>query len=255
MLRYDTGRSRATVTIDDPDRHNPLTNAAMGEMADAIRRAASDDAVRTIVLTGAGDRSFSAGGDLSAGFVDDALATHASRGALGDLLSSVRSAGKPVVARVNGHALGGGFGLVAAAHFAIASNNATFGMPEVAVGLWPMMITVPVVRALPRRLVLDMMITGRRLDATEALEAGIVTRVVEQTQLDGAVDEIVDAVAQRSPAAVRLGLSAFHAVEDMGHLAALDHLHLGLTAIASTADAAEGVAAFLEKRSPNWSGS
>jgi enoyl-CoA hydratase len=254
MLRYDVTPPRATITIDDPERRNPLSNAAMSEMAGLIRRAAADDAVRAVVITGAGDKAFSAGGDLSGGFVDDPIAGHDERAGLADLLTALRTCGKPTIARVNGHALAGGLGLVAACDLAVAVDDATFGTPEIKVGLWPMMITAVLQRVMPRKAALELMITGRRITAEEAHRLGVVSRVVGRADLDGAVDLLVSGIAATSPAVMRLGRDAFYAVEDLDFATALDHLHLGLTAVSSTKDAAEGVAAFLERRHPNWQG-
>lgn len=113
----------------------------MNEISISLRAACSDPDVRVVVLTGVGERVFCAGGDLSGGFVDAPLSGHGDRGALADLIRAMRRCPKPIVARVNGHALGGGLGLVAACDIAIAAEHAAFGAPEVAVGLWPMMIT------------------------------------------------------------------------------------------------------------------
>ena len=254
MLRYESGDGRATITIDDPERHNPLTNATMRELTEAVRRAAADTDVRVIVITGAGDRTFSAGGDLSGGFVDAPLTDHAARGALADLFRALRRCGKPVVARVNGHALGGGFGLAAACDVVVATETATLGTPEIGVGLWPMMITAVLVPLVPRRPLLEMMLTGRRLSAAAARDLGVVSHVVDPAELDAATDEVVAQLLTRSPATLALGNQAFYAVTDMDLDSALDHLHVGLTAIAMTDDAAEGVAAFGEKRRPEWRG-
>lgn len=254
MLRYEADGGRATITIDDPDRHNPLSNQTMRDLTAAVQAAAADDAVRVIVITGAGNRAFSAGGDLSGGFVDAPLADHGDRGALADLFRTLRRSGKPVVARVNGHALGGGFGLAAACDIVVAADTATLGTPEIRVGLWPMMITAVLMAIVPRRALLDLMLTGRRLSAGEALDLGVVSRVVSPDELDEAVDTVVADLLGKSPAALALGKQAFYAVADLDFDSALDHLHGGLTAIAMTADAAEGVAAFGEKREPQWRG-
>ena len=254
MLRYEADGGRATITIDDPDRLNPLSNQTMRELTAAVQAAAADDAVRVIVITGAGNRAFSAGGDLSGGFVDAPLADHGDRGALADLFRALRRSGKPVVARVNGHALGGGFGLAAACDIVVAADTATLGTPEIRVGLWPMMITAVLMAIVPRRALLELMLTGRRLSAGEALDLGIVSRVVSPDELDEAVDTVVADLLGKSPAALALGKQAFYAVADLDFDSALDHLHGGLTAIAMTADAAEGVAAFGEKREPEWRG-
>lgn len=252
MLRYDVEPPRATVTIDDPDRRNPLSNSGMAEMAVLIDRAAADDTVRVIVITGAGDQAFSAGGDLSGGLVDTPVADH--RSAIAGLLRSIRRCGKPTVARVNGHALAGGFGLAAACDVVVAVKDATFGTPEVKAGLWPMMITAVLQRVMPHKAALELMMTGRRITAEEAMRLGVVSRVVRRSDLDDAVDLVVSGLASASPAILRLGRDAFYAVEDLDFDSALEQLHLGLTAVAATEDAAEGVAAFLDKRRPEWRG-
>jgi enoyl-CoA hydratase/carnithine racemase len=254
MIRYEASGVRATITIDDEERRNPLTNAAMAEITGAVTRGCDDDAVRVVVITGAGDRSFSAGGDLAGGFVDAPLADHDERGALADLIRALRRCPKPVVARVNGHAFGGGMGLVAASDLAVCADHAQLGTPEITVGLWPMMITAVLKPLVPRRALLEMMLVGRRFDAMEAQRLGLVNRVVAAADLDTAIDELVDRLAEQSPTALALGKQAFYAVEDMDLNTALDHLHHGLTAMATTEDAAEGVGAFLEKRPPEWTG-
>ena len=254
MILYATDGPVATITIDDPERRNALTNEAMAEFGTALKTACSDGDVRVIVVTGAGDRAFSAGGDLSGGFVDAPLVGHGERGALADLVRGMRRCPKPVVGRVNGHALGGGLGLVAGCDIAIAAEHATFGTPEIGVGLWPMMITAVLRPLVPRRPLLEMMLTGRRFGAEEAANLGIINRVVLADELDAAVGETVDTLAAQSPAALALGKSAFYAVEDMDLDTALDHLHIGLTAVATTEDAAEGIKAFLDKREPKWKG-
>ena len=254
MLRYEVTSPRATLTIDDPDRRNPLSNAMMADLTAAVLRATDDADVQVLVFTGAGDRTFCAGGDLSGGFIDNPLGSHAERGALAGLLQSMRRCGKPTVARVNGHALGGGFGIAAACDVVIAVEKATFGSPEILIGLWPMMITAVLQRVMPHKAALELMMTGRRITAAEALALGVVSRVVPRGGLDAMVDETVDALASVSPALVRMGRDAFYAVQDMDFDAALEYLHNGLTAVAMTEDAAEGIAAFLQKRAPEWKG-
>lgn len=253
MIRYEVSGSRATITIDDPERRNPISAEAMEGLAAATRRAIDDDAVRVIVYTGAGDKAFSAGGDLSAGFVDDPIGLHAGRGAFADLFRLMFRGGKPTVARVNGHALAGGFGLAVACDIVVCVDDAKLGAPEINVGLWPMMISAVLGRVMPPKAVLDMMMTGRILTAAEALTLGAVSRVVESDDLDSVVDEVVEALASKSPAVLELGRDSFYAING-DFDASLDRLHAGLTAIALTDDSKEGVSAFLEKRTPEWSG-
>ncbi len=255
MIQYRSSDGRATITIDDPERHNPMSTVVMRGLLDATRKAVQDDEVRVIVYTGEGDRAFSAGGDLSGGFVDDALGRHAERGALADLFRLMERGGKPTVARVNGHALAGGFGLAVACDITICVESAKLGTTEVSVGLWPMMISAVLARSVPRKAALDLMLTGRVIDAFEAQRIGAVSRVVTAAELDGAVDEVVDKLLSASPASYLIGRDSFAGIYELGFDAALDRLQGGLTEIALTADAAEGIEAFLQKRDPDWSGS
>jgi enoyl-CoA hydratase/carnithine racemase len=254
MLRYQVDSGRATLTIDDPERRNPLSTTVMNDLATAVSRAGKDPAVRVLVITGAGDRAFSAGGDLAGDFVDSSEAVQASSEALTTLFRAMRGAGKPIVGRVNGHALAGGFGLAAACDIVVATENARFGLPEIKVGLWPMLISAVLQRCVPRKALLELMMTGRLIDATEARRLGVVSRVVPAHQLDSTVDEIVADLAAKSPVVLQMGRDAFYTVEDMAFDPALDVLQDGLRAVVSTDDASEGVAAFLEKREPEWKG-
>ena len=254
MITYTVVSGVARITIEDAPRRNPLSNEAMASLRREVDRSADDGEVRVVVVTGAGDRAFSAGGDLKAGFVDDPLGGHEARGALADLFRAMRSNPKPIIGRVNGAALGGGFGVAAACDITIAADHATFGTPEIDLGLWPMMISAVLLPLVPRKTLLEMMMTGRVVDAEEARALGIVTRVVPADSLDDAVDELAATLMSKSAAALALGKESFYAVADMDVDTALDHLHVGLTALARTQDAAEGVDAFLSKRSPEWQG-
>lgn len=254
MLRYEVEPPRATITFDDPERRNPLSATAMVDLATMVRRAADDDSVRVLVVTGAGDRVFSAGGDLAGGFVDEPDRLDATSGALATLFRTMRSAGKPIVARVNGHALAGGFGLAAACDIVVAADRARFGLPEINVGLWPMMITAVLQRSMPHKVLLELMMTGRSIEAHEARDLGVVSRVVPLEDLDAVIDECVAELTAKSPIALKLGKDAFYAVEDLDLGAAFDVLQEGLAHVATTDDAAEGIAAFLEKRVPRWNG-
>ena len=254
MLRYQVESPRALLTIDDPERRNPLSNTLMNELAVAIERAAADPDVRVVVITGAGDRAFSAGGDLAGDFVDEPEARHSAGRALANLFRTMRGAGKPIVARVNGHALAGGFGLAAACDIVLAVEEARFGLPEINVGLWPMTITAVLQRCTPHKALLELMMTGRLIEAAEARQLGVVSRVVPAGQLDVVVDQVVGALASKSPVVLRLGRDAFYSVEDLNFNDALEVLHQGLVEVSGTDDAAEGVAAFLEKREPQWKG-
>ncbi len=255
MVRYEVGDRVARITIDEPERRNPMSTATMEALARSAREALHDRSVGVLVFTGAGDRAFSAGGDLSGGFADRSVELHRQRGALAQLFRVLRRGGKPTVARVNGHALAGGFGLAVACDVTICVDDAKLGVTEVAVGLWPMMISAVLAEIMPRKAALELMMTGRIIDPREAQRLGAVSRVVVRDDLDSAVDEVTRALLTRSGTTLRLGRDAFHGMVDLGFDAALDRLQSGLTAVTGTDDAAEGVRAFLEKRTPVWSDS
>jgi enoyl-CoA hydratase/carnithine racemase len=241
------------VTLFYPERRNAIGLRMANELLWALEDARAADDVRAIVLTGEGE-SFCSGGDFTemrAGVTDWKLPR---KGDFVDLLLSLSKSDKPVVAKVNGHALGGGLGIAAASTFAVASADAKFGTPEIAMGLFPMIIMAVLARHVPRRRLLEMMLLGETFGADEAARLGIVNRVVPRPQLDIEVKRITDAVASRSASTVRLGLRAFAAQDDLDLEHALPLLRERLTECLTTEDAREGLLAFLEKRPPRWVG-
>src|SRR6266571_1433669 len=254
-VRYEVVGSIARVTIDRPERRNAMSFGVMEGLRDSVAAAKADDAVRVVVLTGAGEKAFCAGADLgTGGIADGASAAHEGRGVLAEVFSDLWALGKPTIARVHGYALAGGFGLALACDFVVCSDDSQFGTPEINVGLWPYMITVPLVRSMPPKKALELMLTGRRVDAAEAERIGFVTRVVPVAELDAAVDELARDLASKSPAIVKLGRDSFYEVWDLAARDALAHLHPMLTITTMTEDAREGIAAFAEKRAPEWKG-
>ena len=252
-LRYEVADHVATVTIDRPEKRNSLSWTVMTELRAAFAAAKDDAGVRVVVLTGAGDRAFCAGADLTgmssgAGFAE----LHDARGELARLFREMWDLGKPIVARVRGYALAGGFGLACACDLIVCSDDAQFGTPEIDVGLWPHMITVPLLRSMAPKRALELMMTGRRIDAAEADRIGFVHRVVPVDELDPAVGELAAVLAAKPPAVMKLGRDAFYAVIDQSADDALRLLHPMLTVTATNEDAAEGIAAFAEKRPPRW---
>jgi enoyl-CoA hydratase/carnithine racemase len=257
LVRYEVEGAVARVTIDRVDRHNALNYQVMAELIDGFALAKADAEVRVVVLTGAGERAFSAGADLG-GIGDNTgpAATHEARGRVAGMFKALYDLGKPTIARVNGYCLAGGFGLALSCDFVVASDASTFGTPEINIGLWPYMITVPLLRSMPPKKVLDLMLTGRRINAEEAERFGFLTRVVPTADLDTAVNDLAATLAEKSPVVVKWGRDSFYRVLDMELSAenALAYLHQGLTVATLTDDATEGLAAFAEKRKPTWTG-
>ena len=245
----------ARITINRPERRNSLSWGVIESIRAHTAEAKANREVRVVVLTGSGDKAFCAGADLT-GMAAGAsyLDLHEGRGQLAELFEELWSLGKPTVARVRGFALAGGFGLALSCDFVVCSDDSQFGTPEINVGLWPYMITVPLVRAMPPKKALELMLTGRRVAAVEAERIGFVNQVVPAERLDAAVDELTATLAAKSPAIVKLGRDSFYRVwgEEAGQ--ALAYLHAMLTITTETEDAREGIRAFAEKRQPNWTG-
>jgi enoyl-CoA hydratase/carnithine racemase len=244
------------ITLNRPDQRNALNDEAAALIAEALRDAQADPAVRAIVLTGAGDRAFCAGGDLKAGSQDSPFEVDPAHpgNPIIELFKTFEQTTKPTIARVNGHALAGGLGLMCACDIAIAVEGATFGVPETGVGLFPMMILPYLMRAMPRRRLLEWCITGARWSAAEAERADLLNRVVPADELDAAVDELLATIVARSPTAIRLGKTGLHAIEDMTLAQAFEYAQLMLPNMARTQDAIEGFRAFREKRPPRFEG-
>ena len=250
-LLVSVDASVATVTLNRPERRNALGAQMTNELLYAFDDAAADDEVRCTVLTGAGS-AFCAGADLGQlTGVADALELPP-KGGYDDLLRMMTRTTKPIVARVNGHAMGGGLGLVAASSLAIASSDAKFGAPEVKLGLFPFMIYAVLERLMPRRRLMELLLCGERLSADDAAQLGLLNRAVPAAELDAAVKSVTDSLTAASPSAIKLGLSAVHEVDGLSFDEKLPTLAQRLVECLATEDAREGLTAFLEKREPKW---
>ena len=250
---YEVKDAVARVTLNRPDKRNPLGPSMIGGLIAALERARADASVRAVVLTGAG-KVFSAGGDLSAMGQRGASGGDAIAGTLPDLFLLIGRLGKPVVAMVNGHALAGATGLVAACPLAIASSDAHFGTPEINVGLWPMMIMATIFRCVGRKRGLEMVMTGERLDAAEAARIGLINRAVPADKLEEETAALCAKLTSKSPRIMELGLLGFEAAEDLALEPALHELQRRFLDVLATDDAREGLTAFLQKRPPVWTG-
>jgi len=253
-IRYDgAALPIVRIVLDRPEKRNPIGPLVCGELVHALARAGADDAARCVVITGAGS-VFSAGGDLGQMAGAAGAAGAIAPLSMVDLFKAMHGLGKPIVAMVNGHALAGGLGLMVACDVVVASEAAELGLPEINLGLWPMMITAEIVRSVGRKRALDLMLSGVRISALEAERIGLVTHVVAADRLEAETLTLARGLAKKSPAAMRLGLRAFYDTQDLDLVPALEHLQGQLAAVLATEDAAEGIAAFFGKREPVWKG-
>jgi enoyl-CoA hydratase len=253
VLREDRGPI-AVITLNRPDRRNALSGELIQELLAVFATLEQAPDIRVAVLTGAGD-VFCAGGDLTdAASGDGLLDGHRRRGAFAALLKAVRAARFPVVAAVHGDALGGGCGLVAACDLVVADERARLGLPEIKLGLYPWIVLAVLSRDVPRKVLLEATLTGEPWTAEEARRHGLVNRIAAPGAALAEAIALADRIATRSPAVVALGKAAFHTVTELPLDEALSFMHSQLTLNLLTEDAMEGVAAFLERRPPQWKG-
>ena len=255
-LLYDAADDGvATITLDQPDTRNALSNELLGDLVAAFEQARDDEAVRCVVLTSSHEKVFSAGGNI-AQFAADVPLVHKHFGTerFTRLFRLIGQLGKPSICAANGHVLAGSLGIALACDLIIAKETAGFGTPEIDVGLFPFMIMALIYRNVPRKKASEMLLLGERMTAEQAREAGIVNKVVPAGEFDAAVSEWAGKLAAKSPVVMRLGKDAMFRQMDMPLSDALDYLQSQLTIELSTEDAAEGVKAFFEKRDPNWTG-
>jgi enoyl-CoA hydratase len=255
-LRYEVADNGvATVTLDDPDTRNSLSPQLLEELIEALRACRDDEAARCMVLASSHEKVFSSGANLGA-FGTDApiIERHAGPGRFIEVFRLFGELGKPSLVAANGHVLAGSLGIAMACDLIIAKEGATFGTPEINVGLFPFMIMALIYRNVPRKKTNEMLLLGERLSAEEAREAGIVNKVVAAEEFDAAVDDWATKLAAKSPLIMRLGKDAMWRQMDMPLADALDYLRSQLTIELGTEDAVEGVTAFFEKREPKWKG-
>ena len=255
-VRSERDGGIATLTIDREAKRNALDRETLAALETALDAAAGDPEVRVIVLRGAGDRVFCAGADLAE--IQGHESIEASRrhfDGVARVMLAMQRAGQPVIARVPGFALAGGFGLAVAADFTVASVDARFGLPEIGIGLLPLMVSAPIYRALgSRKALLDLVLTGRQIDAAEAMRLGLVSRVVAANELDGEIARLAASFVALSPAALRLGKEAVYTLCEMEYLTSMRYLREMIVLTSRTEDAQEGIQAFFEKRKPVWKG-
>jgi methylglutaconyl-CoA hydratase len=242
------------ITINREARRNAINDSVTDAIAGGLAEASADPDVRVVVLTGAGDKAFCAGADLSAN--SRSFKYDYSKVGLSfvKLMKQARDLTLPLIARVNGHAMAGGLGLIGMCDMAIAVDSARFGMPEVKIGIFPMQIMAVLQRLIPPRKLYEMALTGEPITAAEALDIGLLNYVVPAAGLDAKLDWLVSRLLDKSPTAIKRGKYAMRITEQLNFDQAAVFMEAQIGTLALTEDAAEGRSAFIEKRPPVWPG-
>ena len=254
-LTFDLTDGIARVTINRPDKLNALNAIVIAELGDAVTRIETDPAIRGVIVTGTGSKAFVAGADINE-LTEQGVTGGQKRALAGQaVFRRLERCGKPVIAAVNGFALGGGCELAMACHLRIASENAKFGQPEVKLGIAPGYGgTVRLPRLVGRARALELLLTGEMIDAETARQIGLVNRVVPADRLMAEADSLLRTILANGPLAIRACLEAV----DMGSDMTLDQAllleagYFGL--LSATEDMREGTKAFVEKRKPGFTG-
>ncbi|HMK81713.1 MAG TPA: enoyl-CoA hydratase-related protein [Xanthobacteraceae bacterium] len=255
-IRFETKDHVARVTIDRPDVLNAIDAAAERELQAIWSEIEGNRDVRCVVLTGAGERAFSTGADMKGGSGASGLEYWAlpRPGGFGGIALR-ETLDVPVIARVNGHAVGGGFEMVLGCDIIVASENASFGLPEARVGRLPLDGGMTLLqRQVPFHLAMGLLLTGKRISAAEALRIGLVNEVVPGTELDAAVARWVEDVLACAPLSVRAIKQVVRRTAQLSAAQARQQLLPALAEALSSEDSKEGVRAFVEKRKPVWQG-
>lgn len=244
------------ITINREERRNALNEQVVRAIDAGVAEAVAGGEARAIVLTGAGDKAFCAGADLQKNAEGFAFAVDFSRPKhyIVDLFKRLQECTLPVIARVNGHVMAGGFGLLCACDMAVAADDVRFGTTESKIGVTPMMILPYMLRVLPPRKLQEMCVTGEQFTARELLEWGVVNYLVPRAELDAKLDWLLARITDKSPTAIRLGKQAYNAMRDMSLRESLEYAQAMVPVMSSTQDAKEGMAAFQDKRAPQWPG-
>jgi len=254
FILYEKSEGLATITINRPEVRNALTQVLMEELGNAINRAEADNEVRVLILTGAGDRSFVAGADIGEVGARDTLSELGLDSRVRrDVYSRLEHLFKPSIAAINGYALGGGCELALACTLRIASDSARFGQPEINIGIIPGLGgTQRLTRLVGRGRAMELVLTGDMIDAQEAYRIGLINKVVPAVELMEEARALGKQLASKPPLALKAAKDAVDYGADMSLAAALEFENRLFAILSGSADAAEGVTAFLEKRKPEW---
>jgi enoyl-CoA hydratase/carnithine racemase len=252
VVSYERDGHVARITLRRPERLNAIDAAVNRGLVAAVERLDADPQARVAILAGEG-RAFCAGADLGTVAAGEGADLGDDTATFAGFVSMPRA--KPIVAAVHGYALAGGLELALACDVVVAAAGTQFGLPEVTRGLVAAAggsIRLP--RLVPEKRALEIILTGRRFDAAEALALGLVSRVVERSELDTAASELAAAIAANAPVAVQTSLALVRATRGLTEADAWEHSAAAWRSVLQTDDAREGARAFLERRDPDWSG-
>lgn len=252
VLIRETRGAALWLTINRPERRNAMNGAVIDGIADGLRIASGDPAIRAVVITGVGDRAFCAGADLAEG--PDAFTQQLARPTtdFGVLARQARMFEKPIIARLGGACVAGGVALMSMCDLVVAADHVHLALPEVRVGVFPMQVAVYLKYSLTSAQLAEFMYLGERIDVARAVELGLINRVVPADALDDAVSAMVDQIALGSPQAIARGRVALGQMAGMTFDQALGFAETQIAVTSRTSDAAEGIAAFGAKRKPAW---
>ncbi|MGH7275484.1 MAG: enoyl-CoA hydratase/isomerase family protein [Candidatus Rokuibacteriota bacterium] len=245
----------ARIVLNRPEVRNALSRTLVQELEAALTAFEADPAARVVVLSGAGDKAFCAGADLKGtGERGTTLQARESFGGLPRILELMARMRTPVIAQVHGFALAGGCGLAVGCDLIVASDDAQFGLPEIKIGLLPLIVMAPILRAAGRKRGLLMILSGENVSAREAFEMGLVSLVVPRAELEARTTALARKLAALSPMAVGIAKEAASTIQDLDYAKSLRYLRELTTLVFMSDDAKEGIAAFFEKRDPQWKG-
>jgi len=251
-IRLERKGQALWVWIDREARRNAINPRVLAGIEAAVAQAATDATIRAIVLTGVGDKAFCAGADLSKGTGTFQAAPDEPTTDFGRLARKVRTCGVPLIARVNGACVAGGMGLMGLCDLAVAADHARFGLPEVKVGVFPMQVLVYLRSILSARHINELCLTGELISAARAAEIGLINEVAPAGELDARIEALVARISGASPTALKRGKAVIAAMEAMAFEEALSFAEAQIALASRSTDAAEGLAAFNEKRKPSW---
>jgi enoyl-CoA hydratase len=254
-LRVDWDGDVAVVTIDRPDKLNALNAEVVAELGQVFRDLREDDAVRGVILTGGGEKAFVAGADIGELAKMDSVSGVAVSRDGQEVFRMIERFPKPVLAAVGGYALGGGCELALACHLRLASENARFGLPEVGLGIIPGYGgTIRLARLVGLGRAIELTLTGEQIRAERAHDIGLVSGVVPRDELMDRARTLMGTITAKGPVAVRMALESIYGALDATTEEALRHESALFGILASTSDMKEGMSAFLEKRTPEFTG-